>query len=94
MVEILIVLAILVLLLLILVPNAFVLINKNKEKSCESLVSNIEIAVKMYVTNNKYDLDIKCYDENNVISQSIEEDTRIKEEMLHNFFDNDGYNRT
>lgn len=66
LVEILIVLAILALLLLILVPNVFVLINKNNEKSCESLVNNIESATKIYVTNNKYDLDIKCYDENNV----------------------------
>lgn len=64
LVEVLVVLAILALLLLILVPNVFVLVDKNNKKSCENLIKNIESSAKMYVTNNKYNLGIKCYDEN------------------------------
>ena len=60
LVEVLVVLAITSLLLLVLVPNVFALINKNNEKSCNSLVKNIEGAAKFYVTNNKYDLDFGC----------------------------------
>ncbi len=65
LVEVIVVLALLSLILVILVPNVFVLINKNNEKSCNSLKDNIESAAKIYVTNNKYNLGIKCYDENN-----------------------------
>lgn len=62
LVEVIIVLAILSLLLLILVPNIFVLVEKNNVKSCNSLKDNIESAAKMYVTANKYKLGITCYD--------------------------------
>jgi len=65
LVEILLVIAILALILIILVPNVFVLINKNNTKSCKNLIKNIESSAKIYVTNNKYNLNIKCYDEDN-----------------------------
>lgn len=65
LVEILLVIAILALVLLILVPNVAVLLNKNNRKSCENLIKNIESSAKIFVTNNKYNLDIKCYDKNN-----------------------------
>ena len=65
LVEVIVVLAILSLILIIMVPNVFVLVEKNNEKSCKSLKDNIESAAKIYVTNNKYNLGIKCYDENN-----------------------------
>lgn len=60
LVEVIMVIVIMVLLLLVLVPNVFVLLNKNNEKSCNSLIDNIESAAKMYVTNNKYDLGFSC----------------------------------
>lgn len=60
LVEVLVVIAILAILLLVLVPNVFVLINKNDKKTCNNLVKNIESAAKIYVTNNKYDLGFTC----------------------------------
>lgn len=72
LVEVLLTLAILSLLLLILVPNVFVLINKNNTKSCENLIKNIESAAKTYVTDYKYYLGIKCYDENNSDDTTLE----------------------
>jgi prepilin-type N-terminal cleavage/methylation domain-containing protein len=65
LVEVLLTLAILALILVILVPNVFVLVEKNNVKSCENLIKNIESSAKIYVANNKYNLDIMCYDENN-----------------------------
>lgn len=65
LVEVIVVIAITALLLLILVPNVFVMINKNNKKSCNSLVDNIESAAKIYVTNNKYDLGFGCGTSNN-----------------------------
>ena len=60
LVEVLVVLAIIALLLLVLVPNVFIMINKNNEKSCNNIINNIESAAKIYVTNNKYDLGFTC----------------------------------
>lgn len=60
LIEVIMALAIIAILVLILVPNVFVLINKNNEKSCKSLKKNIESAAKVYVTNNKYDLGFSC----------------------------------
>jgi len=60
LVEVIIVIAILALLLLLIVPNVFILIDKNNVKSCNSLVNNIESAAKIYVTNNKYSLGFTC----------------------------------
>lgn len=60
LVEALVVIAIVALLVLILVPNVFTLINKNNEKSCNSLINNIKSSAKVYVTTNKYDLEFGC----------------------------------
>ena len=64
LIEVILVVAILAMLIIILVPNVFVLVEKNKEKSCNNLIKNIESSTKIYVTNNKYILGIKCYNEN------------------------------
>lgn len=64
LVEVIMVIAIIALLSLLLVPNVIGLINKNNIESCENLKDNIESAAKIYVNNNKYDLNIKCYDSN------------------------------
>ena len=71
LVEIIMVIVILALLVLVLAPNVFVLLNKNNERSCNSLISNIESAAKIYVTNNKYNLGIKCYNANDVTNTTI-----------------------
>ena len=60
LIEIILAIAIMAILILILVPNIFIILNKNNEKSCNSLKSNIESAAKMYVINNKYDLGFSC----------------------------------
>ena len=65
LVEVLLTIAILALILIIMVPNVFVLVEKNNVKSCENLIKNIESSAKIYVSNNKYNLGIKCYDVNN-----------------------------
>ena len=60
LIEIIMVILIMAILMLILIPNVFVLVNKNKEKSCFNLIDNIESAAKIYVINNKYDLGFNC----------------------------------
>lgn len=72
LVEVLLTIAILALILIIMVPNVFVLVEKNNVKSCENLIKNIESSAKIYVSNNKYNLEIKCYDVNNL------DDTTLK----------------
>ena len=72
LVEVLVVLAITALLLLVLVPNVFVMINKNNTKSCNNLIKNIESATKMYVTNNKYDIGFGCDPYNNTKKVTLE----------------------
>lgn len=54
------VIAIITILSLILIPNVMVLIDKNKERSCEKMIDNIESAAKMYVNQNKYELGFDC----------------------------------
>ena len=39
-----------------------VLIDKNKERSCQKMIDNIESAAKMYVNQNKYELGFDCVD--------------------------------
>jgi len=60
LVEVLVVIAIVAILLLVLVPNVFVMIDKNNVKSCNSLIKNIESAAKIYVNENKYSLGFDC----------------------------------
>lgn len=66
LVETIIAVAIMSLLVLILIPNVLVLIDKNNEKSCNTLIDNIESATKIYVTNNKYKLGFKCNEINKI----------------------------
>lgn len=71
LVEIIMVIVILAILVLILAPNVFVLLNKNNEQSCNSLINNIESAAKIYVTNNKYKLGFSCDSEKNITLQTL-----------------------
>ena len=60
LIEVIMVIAIIAILSLILIPNVMVLIDKNKERSCENMIDNIESAAKMYVNQNKYELGFDC----------------------------------
>ena len=62
LIEVIMVIAIIAILSLILIPNVMVLIDKNKERSCEKMIDNIESAAKMYVNQNKYELGFDCVD--------------------------------
>lgn len=73
LVEILVVIAITALLVLILIPNIFIIIDKNKEKSCSSILKNIESAAKIYVTNNKYNMGFGCNSPNNTKNVTVQE---------------------
>lgn len=60
LIETLMVIALIGIISLILVPNVIFLINKNKKESCENLKKNIISATKIYVNENKYDLNFTC----------------------------------
>ena len=60
LIEVIMVIAIIAVLSIILAPNVMVFINKNNKKSCEKVISNIESATKMYVNQNKYELNFSC----------------------------------
>lgn len=64
LIELVMVIALLAIMALILVPNVLVLIDKNNEKSCNSLKNNIISAAKLYVSENKYTLGFNCPDNN------------------------------
>ena len=52
--------AIIGLLSVILVPNVMNLIDKNNIESCKELIQNIESSTKIYVSENKYELNFDC----------------------------------
>ena len=56
LIEVIMVIAIIAILSLILIPNVMILIDKNKKRTCEKMIDNIESAAKMYVNQNKYEL--------------------------------------
>ena len=68
LVEVILVIAILSLIVVILMPNIFVLIDNNNEKSCNNLINNIEGAAMIYVNNNKYELGFSCNSPGNIKS--------------------------
>ena len=86
LVEVLVVLAILAILLLLVVPNMFTIMDKNKEKSCNSLRTNIESAAKLYVTNNKYDLEFTCGSTKEITLQTLVDsgDLKLEDNTLTN----------
>ena len=60
LIEVIMVIAIIAILSLILIPNVMILIDKNKKRTCEKMIDNIESAAKMYVNQNKYELGFDC----------------------------------
>lgn len=78
LVEVIVVLAIIALLVIILVPNVFVLIEKNKEESCNSMIKNIESAAQIYVSNNKYNIGFNCGVDENISLKSLVDSGDLK----------------
>lgn len=78
LIEIILAVVILAILMLILVPNVFVILDKNNKKSCNSLKSNIESAAKMYVINNKYDLGFSCGISKDITLQTLVDSGDLK----------------
>ena len=60
LIEGIMVIAILGVLLLTLIPSVITIINKNKEKNFEATRDSIIEAAKMYVAENKYNLNFNC----------------------------------
>ncbi len=60
LIEMLMVVSILALLSLFLIPNVMNLVNKNKIDSCNNTINSIKNAVNLYISDNRYDLDIDC----------------------------------
>lgn len=71
LVEVLVVIAIVAILLLVLVPNVFVMIDKNNVKSCNNLIKNIESAAKIYVNENKYSFGFDCDSKKSITFQTL-----------------------
>lgn len=60
LIELLMVIALIAIISMILIPNVINMISTNKQKSCENLKKNIISATKLYVNENKYDLNFTC----------------------------------
>ena len=71
LIEVLLVIAILAIIMILLVPNIFVLVEKNEQNSCNTIVKNIESAAKIYVSENKYDLGFTCGGTKNITFQTL-----------------------
>ena len=71
LIEGLMVIAIIGVILLTLIPSVIVIINKNKQKNFEATRDSIVAAAKMYVAENKYDLNINCNGENEVAVNDV-----------------------
>lgn len=60
LIELLMVIALIAIISMILIPNVVNMISTNKQKSCENVKKNIISATKLYVNENKYDLNFTC----------------------------------
>lgn len=78
LIEVIMVIAIIALLSLILIPNVLILINKNNEESLENLKNNILSAAKMYVADNKYELNFGCGEVKKVKVKDLDLNGNIK----------------
>ena len=73
LIELLMVIALIAIISMILIPNVVNMISTNKQKSCENVKKNIISATKLYVNENKYDLNFTCDNTKNIsISTLIE----------------------
>lgn len=71
LIEVIMVIALIGILSMMIAPNVVLIINKNKEKSCKSLIGSIESACEIYVSNHRYELNLGSCNNNEKISISI-----------------------
>lgn len=81
LIETLMVIVLIGIISLILVPNVVSMINKNKTKSCENLKNNIISAAKIYVNENKYDLNFTCDNEVDITISTLKENGKISDDI-------------
>ena len=87
LVEALLVIAIIGVLLLTLIPSVITIINKNKEKSCTSTRDSILSSAKMFVAENKYDLNFECGREKTIGLATLKEYGNLNDVELEGFPD-------
>ncbi len=85
LIEVILAVLILAILMIIAFPNVTSIINKGKIDSCENLRESILSASKMYIKDNRYNLeeDVKCENESdkpsfNITLKTLEEGNYIK----------------
>lgn len=81
LIETLMVIVLIGIISLILVPNVVSMINKNKTKSCENLKNNIISAAKIYVNENKYDLNFTCDNKVDITIATLKENGKISDDI-------------
>lgn len=81
LIETLMVIVLIGIISLILVPNVINMINKNKTKSCENLKKNIISATKIYVNENKYDLNFTCDNKVYITIATLKENGKISDDI-------------
>lgn len=83
LIELLMVIAIIALLSMVLIPNIVVLTRKNDVKSCQSLENNIISSTKMYVNDNKYDLNFACNVSKEISLSDLVENGYVTEPIIN-----------
>lgn len=85
LIEVILAVLILAILVIIAFPNITSIINKGKIESCENLRESILSASKMYIKDNRYDLDesVKCEKESDkpsftITLKTLEDENYIK----------------
>lgn len=71
LIELLMVIVLIGIIALIFTPNIMTMINKNNTKSCDNFKNNIVSSAKMYVAENKYNMEFTC--EANSKSRTLQE---------------------
>ncbi len=82
LVEVLAVVVILSILIAIMVPNVNTIINKQKENSLDNIKKSIESATKIYISDNKYDIEVigNCNDTSPELS--VKKDNEITDNKI------------
>lgn len=90
LIEVILAVLILAILVIIAFPNITSIINKGKIESCENLRESILSASKMYIKDNRYNLDesVKCENESDKPSFTITLKTLVEKNYIKGPFKN------
>ena len=90
LIEVILAVLILAILMIIAFPNITSIINKGKIESCENLRESILSASKMYIKDNRYNLDesVKCENESDITSFNITLKTLVEKNYIKGPFKN------